>query len=56
MVTLVDKVEVAVERASGRLPANYPAQVAEKIFTGVRTQAKVFQEGIAGHENARRTV
>lgn len=56
MITLVDKIEVVVARVSSRLPANYPAQVAEKIFTGVRTQAKGFQEGIAGYENARKTV
>lgn len=44
MAALVDKAEVAIERVSGRLPANYPARAAEKIFTGLRAQAKVFQE------------
>jgi serine/threonine-protein kinase HipA len=45
MVAMLDKVDVAVETVSNRLPATYPMRVAEKIFTGLRSQAKVFQEG-----------
>ncbi|MBN8766218.1 MAG: type II toxin-antitoxin system HipA family toxin [Thiobacillus sp.] len=43
MVAMIDKVDVVVETVSQKLPAAYPSQVAEKIFAGLRSQAKVFK-------------
>jgi serine/threonine-protein kinase HipA len=53
MVAMIDNVDMAVEIVSQKLSATFPIRVAEKIFAGVRTQAKVFQEGMSNPREAR---
>ena len=47
MLALVESIEGAIGSVMGQLPEEYPLELAEKIFEGVRGQVKLFKRALS---------